>query len=322
MPVTIGRTPWVDDDGSGTTGTVINNAAKTSLYDEIDTALAGISVSDPGICQGRLTLTTAVPVTTADVVGATSIYFTPYKGNGVALYNGSAWVTLTFTEKTLALGTLTNDLPYDVFAYSNAGVVALELLAWTSKTARATALVLQDGVLCKTGALTRRYLGTFHTTSTTTTEDSAAKRLLWNYYHRVSRPLLRLETTDSWTYTTATWRQANGAAANQVAVVIGVAEVEIALDVSITGSNTTVGVSFSVAMGEDSTTSPVAGQVIGPASSTTGRVSAAARLTKRPAVGYHAYTWLEYSVATGVTTWEGDAGVVWMQNGLTGSMQG
>jgi len=35
----ITRTPMVDDDGSGTTGTVINNAWKTELYNQIDAAL-------------------------------------------------------------------------------------------------------------------------------------------------------------------------------------------------------------------------------------------------------------------------------------------
>ena len=38
--VTIPRTAWIDDDGTGTTGTVLNNAVKTELYNQIDTALA------------------------------------------------------------------------------------------------------------------------------------------------------------------------------------------------------------------------------------------------------------------------------------------
>ena len=42
MPVTIGRTAMTDDDGSGTTGTVFNNAWKTALYDQVDTALAAL----------------------------------------------------------------------------------------------------------------------------------------------------------------------------------------------------------------------------------------------------------------------------------------
>ncbi len=33
------RTAWTDDDGTGTTGTVINNAEKTALYNQIDDAL-------------------------------------------------------------------------------------------------------------------------------------------------------------------------------------------------------------------------------------------------------------------------------------------
>jgi hypothetical protein len=39
----IARTPMVDDDGSGTTGTIINNAWKTELYNQID----GIAATPP-----------------------------------------------------------------------------------------------------------------------------------------------------------------------------------------------------------------------------------------------------------------------------------
>jgi len=39
MPIT--RTAMIDDDGSGTTGTIFNNAWKTELYNQID-ALIGI----------------------------------------------------------------------------------------------------------------------------------------------------------------------------------------------------------------------------------------------------------------------------------------
>ena len=41
--ITIPRTPWIDDDGSGQTGTVLNNAVKTHLYNEIDVALAQVA---------------------------------------------------------------------------------------------------------------------------------------------------------------------------------------------------------------------------------------------------------------------------------------
>lgn len=319
-----------DDDGTGNTGTVHNNTWKTAIYNRIDAVIAAlyalIAGPVPSVCEGRLTLTTGVPVTTADVTGATSIYFTPFRGNRISLYDGSsAWVSLTFTEKTLALGTLTNDLPYDVFAYNNSGVVALELLAWTSKTARATALVLQDGVLVKTGATTRRYLGTFHTTATTMTEDSAAKRLLWNYYNRTSRVLRTLEATDSWTYTTATLRQARATASNQVEAVVGVAEVVLALAAIGIVSNSGAGVLVVTSIGIGSTSATGAGVLVSTFYTAVAGapVTGQAQLTTTPPIGYQFYPWLEYSAASGTSTWYGDNGGTGLfQAGIRGRIEG
>lgn len=277
-----------------------------------------------GLTNGRLTLTSSTPVTTADVTGAVTIYFTPYQGNLLALYDGSTkWTVYPFTELSLAVGTLTNDLPYDVFVYDNAGTPTLEFAAWTSKTARVTNLTTQNGVLVKTGAITRKYLGTFHTTSTTTTEDSYAKRLLWNYYNRMPRGMVKNEATNSWTYGTAAFQQANASTANQLAVVIGWAEV--AVDINLLGhfSSNNLGGYAAVALGEDSTTTPL------PASQWQVKQNdvandfetAAAHLTKIPAVGYHFYAWLEYA-NTPTVTFYGDNGVVYLQSGMSGMIQG
>lgn len=146
----------------------------------------------PHMCEGRLTLTSGTAVTVGDVTGATNVYFTPYGGNRISLYTGSAWEIVEFAETTEALGTLTSGLNYDVFGYNNGGTLDLEKVAWTNDTTRATALVLQDGVLVKSGATTRRFLGTFRTTSTTATEDSVTKRFLSNYYNRQTRGMKKL----------------------------------------------------------------------------------------------------------------------------------
>lgn len=294
-------------------------ASPTMTSPVINTALYSTKLI-AGICEGRLTLTTALPVTTADVTGATNVFFTPYKGTNIALYDGTTnWGLFPFTERTLALGTLTNDLPYDVFIYNNAGTITLEALAWSSKTARATALVLQDGVLSKTGALTRRYLGTFHTTATTTTEDSAAKRLLWNYYNRVNRPLSVRDTADTWSIITGAIRQANASTANQVAVVIGFAEDEISIRAQGHSFNNTPGQAFATAIGEDSTSVPTVGGTWGAASYPVAAyvVSTLGLLTKIPAVGYHFYAWLENATG-GTATGVGDNGVSYTQSGITG----
>jgi hypothetical protein len=66
MAVTITRTAWIDDDGTGTSGTVINNAEKTTIYNQIDAALAqlaqlagGNSFSGNQTINGVLTVTNA-----------------------------------------------------------------------------------------------------------------------------------------------------------------------------------------------------------------------------------------------------------------------
>lgn len=250
------------------------------------------------VCGGRLTLTTATPVTSADVTGATTIYFSPYgaQAGNIGLYDGTTnWTILPFTEISLALGTLTGSLPYDVFVYNNSGTATLEFLAWSNVTTRATALVLQNGVLSKTGALTRRYLGTFYTDSTTQTSDAGAGsassgRHLWNYYNRVPRSLTRKETTASWTYATSTIRQANASTANQVQLVQGVAESPLDLLLAVTAANSSNLVS-SVGIGVDSTTTFDPGDWN--AGANVSRLTA--RYNAIPAVGHHAYSWNEWS---------------------------
>ena len=55
----ITRTAWVDDTGDGISGTVLNNAAKTSLYGEIDSALALLLPKAGGTLTGDLLFTDA-----------------------------------------------------------------------------------------------------------------------------------------------------------------------------------------------------------------------------------------------------------------------
>jgi hypothetical protein len=176
------------------------------------------------LCEGRLTGTTGVPVTTADLTTITSIKFTPYNGSRLALHNGTGWITKIFTELSLAVPNTTNTI-YDAFAYLSAGAPTLEAVAWASASARATALTTLDGVYVKSGATDRRYLGSFRTTGVSgNVADSLTLRYLWNYYNRVSRPLLILYNT-SHTYNINTWRQMNAAAGSvDVFFIVGLIE--------------------------------------------------------------------------------------------------
>ena len=176
--------------------------------------------------NGRLTLESGVPASLTDQTAKTTVYYTPFRGDEIATYDGAAWSISSFTEKSLSLSGFTANLPYDIFIVD--GTLALEAVAWTSATARATALTTQDGVLVKSGDATRRYLGTICITSTTgQCEDSTARRFVWNYYYRLPRHLSATDATASWTYATATWRQANAASANKIEMICGVQEQSI-----------------------------------------------------------------------------------------------
>jgi len=197
-----------------------NKTAVISGVDSLTDSTGGSWVTNTA--SGRLTLESGVPVSTSDQTSKTTIYYTPYNGDRISLYDGTNWATYTFTQRSLALGTLTSGKNYDVFMYNNSGTLTLELSsAWTSDTVRANALTLQNGVYVKSGSTTRRYLGTFRTTSTTTTEDSITKKFVWNFNNRVERPMYKNGTT-SHTYTTASWRNWNNDATLRVEFITGI----------------------------------------------------------------------------------------------------
>ena len=172
---------------------------------------------------GRLTLTTAVPVTTADVTAAGTLFYTPYLHDRIRIYNGTRWRYYTFTERSLAL-TLTSGKNYDVFIFDNAGTLTLELsAAWTNDTTRADALTTQDAVQVKSGATTRLWLGLIRASGTNVTEDSLVNRFVVNAYNAVARPIYanpgynNNDANTSYTETSTTWVAANGGTGSTIA---------------------------------------------------------------------------------------------------------
>ena len=326
--LTAGDTYYVSATAGGVTATAPANAR--SVGQALSTTSIAINIASAWILDagqnlntmdGRLTLTTALPVTVADVTAAATIYYTPYKGNRVTLFDGSRWKAYSFSELSLT-ATCTASNMYDIWVYDNAGTLTLESLIWTNTTTRATALVLQNGVNVKTGATTRRYVGSFYCTATNQTEDSFARRMLWNYYNRVRRPMRVLEATDTWTYGTTTYRQANAAATNQLDFVVGVAEVELHAEVQVGGTADTINDDVVIAIGLDSTTTPATGNL----RTNVGEAVVGADVILRsvldtyPTVGRHIAVWLELADAT--WTFYGDNGGTTYQSGMTGVIEG
>jgi hypothetical protein len=280
-----------------------------SIYGVGNSSGAPAGLVDTSVVNGRLTTESGVCVSTADRLAQSTLYFTPgcgAGGNRIALYTGSYWRLISFTELSLALSGLTSGRPYDVFIDYTAGAPALELVAWTNDTTRATALALQDGVLVQTSDPDSRYVGTIYTTSTTETEDSAAKRFVWNLHNQEARRMFVRDTTDSWTYTTNTWRQANAGAANQLDYVTGIASTLLEATV-ISIANASTSQNIAVGVGVDSTTAD-SSDISGIGASTGIGYQHHAVYRGTPGVGRHRLVWLEIGGGPGTVTWWGDDG--------------
>lgn len=312
----------VDVGGVGIQG----SSSLASGNDAMQTIMAQLKtyflIANQAHAQGRLTLTSGTAVTTSDVTAAGTVYFTPYRGNRIWLYISSVWTPLVFAETSIALSGGTASKPHDIFGYSNAGTFALELVAWTSDTARATALTTQDGILVKNGDATRRYLGTLYMDGSKQCEDSAARRWLWNMYNRVRRSVKVIDTTDNWGYTTATYRQVRSSTSNQVDMVRGLDEDSVEVMAQHNASNSSAGVGLFTSIGLDSTSAKAADCIsTGVTTYIAGYAhTVTARYSGLPGLGRHYLAWLELSSATGTTTWTGDGGGAIAQTGMTGSV--
>jgi len=267
-------------------------------------------------CNGRLTLTSGAPVLTTDVTAATTVYFTPYNGNQIDLYNGTFWNRYQFNELSLSIAGYTASTLYDIFIYNNSGVLTLSSTAWSNSGAgtstRATALVYQNGILVKSGATTYRYLGTIMTTSTTGQTEvsfgqtagvggSAPKCLVWNYYNRIQGQFSILNSTNTYTYTTGTWRQMYNSSNSQFNFVVGISgEKSMNMTNTIISSNTT-NASRLTSWGINSTSTP---QNPNTQNNTNGE-SMTTNMLYSPALGFSYVAPLEYSVASGTSTWWG-----------------
>lgn len=310
-------------------------------------------LASPG---GRLTLTTAVPVLVSDVTSATTIYYTPYAGLYFPLYNGVLTTIVSIgAELSIALDNNSGHTGYhqsgknfDLFLTDDSGTIRLVTgPAWSSDTARATALEYKNGFLCNAASMTARfgsasgntitvaqdrgtYVGTFRASADGTTKWVAnpaaaagggdCQILLWNMYNRVAVAATSKDSTDTWDYTTLTWRAANGNNANRVSFVRGVNEEIAEASYFATAVSTAGAAAFAYAgIGIDST-SALSG-LTQPSFAGTGAntpLPTTGIYKGLPGLGFHYAQALEASVASGTTSWYGDRGApTFYQNGLT-----
>jgi hypothetical protein len=142
----------------------------------------------PAMPQGRLTLQSGVPVMTTTVTSGGLIFYTPYVGNKLPIYDGANMVMTTFTELTVAIADTTKSPAAigaskcnDWFVWNDSGTIRVgHGPDWTSDTVRSagTALVMVNGIWLNNASITNgpaaqrgTYVGT--------TRSNASSQLNW-----------------------------------------------------------------------------------------------------------------------------------------------
>src|SRR5262249_36586636 len=113
-------------------------SSSTAVWTAINASTAANVVPPP---QGYLTLTSGTPIISSDVTGATSVFYTPYVGNLIPIYNGTSFTVTVFSEIfcTLVSAHAASTL-YDFFMFNNSGVLTLVTgPAWSNSAAGAGA---------------------------------------------------------------------------------------------------------------------------------------------------------------------------------------
>jgi hypothetical protein len=253
-------------------------------------------------------------------------------------------VPTSFSELTLSLvSSHSASTIYDVFVFSNSGVVTLVTgPAWTSSAAgsssrgsgasttqltrisglwvNAVSMTARNGSTTYTvGANLATYVGSIFIDGTQgqvtchTSYGQSRKWGVWNAYNRVPVYLKAGDSTGSWSYTTNTTRAVNGSSANSLTIFSGLAEeiYDLATTGYITGAlSVNQSLKGMVGIGYNSTTSVTGrlGQVLVTNSNASQHVVNMALLGGHiapPAIGINVITALESGLAADVAGWLG-----------------
>lgn len=294
--------------------------------------------------QGRLTLATGVPVMTSAQLSKTVVFYTPYSGYRVLIYNGTSFVSTVFTElsnDTTATtvgkagpAAVANNSNYDLFVWNDSGTVRLTRgPLWTSDTVRGTGagtteLQRVNGILTNKVAITNgpgaglgTYVGTVRSDGSaqlnwqTGANGTPALLNVWNAFNRKRVTGMIGDTVNSWAYTTATVRAAGGVNTVRASFVHGFqedffeAEYVSSCSSAAGGANANVGIGFDV-------TNAFTGRIGAIITSTVALEMSGSHRSQ--ALGFHFMQACEISSAVSTTTWFGDAGVpATIQTGMT-----
>jgi hypothetical protein len=295
--------------------------------------------------QGRLTLTSGTPVMTVTTSAQSTVYYTPHVGNIVPIYDGTNMVPTVFAELSQAVSDTTKspaavaaDSVYDLFVWNDGGTIRCTRgPAWTNITTRSagTALTRVNGIYLNNASITNgpaasrgTYVGTIASNAAGSIDwiygavsagGTAGKFGVWNAYNRESVASMVGESADSWTYSTAAWRQANAQANMKISFVRGLNDGIVNATFNSLGQGSASG-GAAVGIGLDSTSAFVGSPAISAASQFGALASHYAGL---PGIGFRTLYPIEYSRGAGTVTFYGDIGdATTYQSGLIVEFEG
>lgn len=197
----------------------------------------------------RITLASGVPVMASSRAAQSTVYVTPYGGGNVPIYNGSTFTMTNFaevsqatTDATKSPAAVANNSVYDIFCWVDTGPTnrCTRGPAWTNSSTRGYTLTTINGIPLNTssitngpGALLGTWVGTIASNGTATIDfiygavasgGTPAVFNVWNAYNRVMVGTIVTDNGTSYTYSSATLRQARASAGNQISFVLGAQE--------------------------------------------------------------------------------------------------
>jgi hypothetical protein len=310
-------------------------SSSTAVWTAINAQAATAVVSPP---QGYLRMTSETPVIITEVSAGTAVYYTPFVGNLVPIWNGSRMVPTEFVELTLSLvASHAASQIYDVFVFSNSGVLTqVTGPAWATPTAGSgdrgtgastTELARLNGYWVNKVQITARNGSTTYTVGANLATyvgsifmdgtngqltchrawGASRKWGVWNAYNRQRLYLKAGDSTASWTYNTNAFRPSNNATTNSLTVFQGLAEEWYGLRFGQrVFVNSAAAASASNGIGWNSTTAASGRTGYGQSDTQNGH-NLISEYTQAPALGINVVTALETSPvpASVNVTWSG-----------------
>ncbi len=334
-------------NSSAGTGTVTSVTANAPLTGGTITTSGNIGVNMPVTPQGRLTLTSGTPVMTTSVTGATTVYYTPYAGNMVPIYDGTNMVPTAFAEVSQATTDTTKSPAavaanscYDEFAWVDSGTNRVTRgPAWTNVTTRSagTALTLVNGIFLNSVSITNgpaasrgTYVGTICSNGSSTIDyifgaaasgGTAAVFNVWNAYNRVAVSTTISDTTTNWNYTTTlnTWRAADSSNTARATFVRGLNEDSVYAAYNAQANSISTLTNCAVGVGVDSTSTVTGNPTYN--QTTNAAQPLLATYTGAPGIGQHFVQSIELIILASGCTYYGSSGVAYAQTGLTAQLR-